>query len=206
MAITLKVIFGLDALDDCKKIAHYITDGEGAISYRSQFPWRPYTAWLTGHNQRLNSHLRDLRAWTAERMEQKKAANDLLDELIRHSEFNDGKLSLDDLRNEIIVHLAASTETVALAEAWTLYLLQQHPAYLAKIRAEVDAVTNGKELQVAHYQQLRWTKWAIQEAMRLYPPSHCLVRDALKEDVINGVKIPKGATFFYFGLWHSSAS
>ena len=120
----------------------------------------------------------------------------MLDELILHSQFNNGKLSLKDIRNELIVHLGASTETAAVAEGWTLYLLDQNPKYLSEIKKEIDSVTNGNDVNVSDYPQLVKTKRAIQEAMRLFPPSHAIIRDAQSSDIINNIKIAKGSTLF----------
>ena len=199
LAAILKVIFGIDRVENCADIAAYIADGEASIAYRSKFPWRPYTAWLTGHNRRAAAHTSFFSRFTRAHIERKmgqQTSGDMLDELIAHSEFNQGKLSLQDIRNELIVHLGASTETAAVGVGWTLYLLQQHPEYLAKVRAEIEEVAKGKPIQVAHYQQLMKTKQVAQETMRLFPPSYALIRDAQEEDEIQGQKIPQGATMF----------
>jgi len=200
LAAVLKVIFGIEKVDDYSEIASYIADGEASIAYRSKFPWRPYTAWFTGHNKRAANHLAFFDTFTkkniSKKQEEKKKAQDMLDELILHSQFNNGKLSLKDIRNELIVHLGASTETAAVAEGWTLHLLNQHPKYLSEIKIEIDTVTNGNDVDVADYPQLVKTKRSIQEAMRLFPPSHAIIRDAQAPDFIDNIKIAKGATMF----------
>lgn len=206
LSAILKVIFGIDRVENCADIASYIADGEASIAYRSKFPWRPYTAWLTGHNRRAAGYLDFFDELTKTQIEQKQAtaktANDMLDELIAHSVFNTGKLSLQDIRNELIIHLGASTETAAVAEGWTLYLLHQHPKYLKEIYQEIDELAKGERIILEAYPKLQKTKRAIQEAMRLYPPSHAIIRDAQAEDKIDDVQIPKGSTMFVsaFGL------
>jgi cytochrome P450 len=174
LAAILKVIFGIDQTENAAALAQCIGDGEASIAYRSKFPWRPYTAWLTGHNKRAAAHLNFFDGFAQRQVALKynntNTTGDMLDELILHSEFNNGKLSLKDIRNELIVHLGASTETAAVATGWTLYL-ESYPVLIK-------------------------TKRAVQEAMRLYPPSHAILRDAQEADTIQGVAISKGATLY----------
>lgn len=54
----------------------------------------------------------------------------------------------------------------------------------------------GAPINPSHYKQLTYTTWAIKEALRLYPPSHGIVRDAVGEDKINGIEVKKGHTYF----------
>ena len=42
--------------------------------------------------------------------------------------------------------------------------------------------------------ELKWTRMVIEEAMRLYPPAYRILRTAIGEDRIGGVRVPPGAT------------
>ena len=119
-----------------------------------------------------------------------KADKNLLNRLI-----DEPNLSQKDIRNELIVHLGASTETAAVGEAWALYLLARHPKVLNKVRAEISRVTGDKALKGEHTYQLNYTEQVIKESMRLYPPSYASLRDCIEEDEIQGVKIKKGDSF-----------
>jgi cytochrome P450 len=216
MAIILKVVFDIDSHTNCAEVAKYIADGEATIAWRSKYPWRPYTVWLTGQNRRASKYLTFFDDFTKKEIEKNNQnpnrQNSLFARLIAQMTIeNDKQLSLQDIRNELIIHLGASTETAAVAEGWILYLLTQHPDYLQKIRTEIEQVTQGKTIDESHVLDLKMTTFVIKEALRLYPPSHAIIRDCVVEnDEINGIKIKNGDTMFIsaYGLhrnpriWH----
>src|SRR5690606_37569493 len=79
---------------------------------------------------------------------------------------------------------------------WAVYLLATHPEILKKTRTEIDTVSEGKPICTKHLEHLSYTDKVIKEALRLYSPSHSIVRDAIDDDYINDIKIPKGASVF----------
>jgi cytochrome P450 len=86
----------------------------------------------------------------------------------------------------------AGYETTSLALTWTWYLLSQHPAAEAKLHAEVDAVIAGRTPRHEDLAALPYTRMVIEEAMRLYPPGHTIVREALADDEVSGHRVRKG--------------
>ena len=194
--IILNTVFGLDNEADFEKIAAKISDGQETISWRSQFPWRPFQGWLNGRNQRAKKHLVFFDALTQKGISSKSNGNfdakkNLLNRLLKTP-----SLSQKDIRNEIIVHLGASTETAAVGKAWTLYLLAKHPEVLARVRNEIEEKFNGRELVGDSAFELIYTEQVIKESLRLYPPSYANTRDCVKDDEINGIKIKKGSSVF----------
>lgn len=195
--IILKTIFGLDAEEAYQQIAQRIGDGQETISWKSKFPWRPLTGWLNGRNQKAKAHLRFFDQYleksisTIKNKEGFAAENNLLNQLIAEP-----LLSQTDIRNELIVHLGASTETAAVGEAWTLYFLGRHPEVLAKVKAEVDEIIGNGELTGNKAFQLPYTEQVIKESLRLYPPSYALARDCVQADEIKGIKINRGDSIF----------
>jgi cytochrome P450 len=84
----------------------------------------------------------------------------------------------------------AGHETTANALTWALYCLSQDPAAQARIEAEVDAVPAGEDFDA---DALPYTKAVMEETMRLFPPVPFLSRQAIAEDRIGRIKIPKGS-------------
>jgi len=107
--------------------------------------------------------------------------------------------------DEMKQYLWAGTETTALTLAWSLYLLSQHPEAMERIRAEARAVCGDRDPKWQEVQQLSYTRMAIQETMRLFPPIWGLIRIAADDDVIEGHKIRKGdkAVICTYVLHHS---
>ncbi|HET6245133.1 MAG: cytochrome P450 [Bacteroidetes bacterium] len=201
VAILLKVLFGKEHDGLCDTIAHYIADGEETISWRSAFPWRPYTAWLNGRNQRYKKSVKffgkitdDIIAKNLDRP----PLNSLIGLLLSESSFLKENSNIDKeiIRNELIIHLGAGTETAAVGMGWAFYLLHKHPGVKKKIFQEIDEVVGCNQIKPEHAFQLEYTAMVLKEALRLYPPSHGIVRDAIGEVRIGEMYAKPGDTFF----------
>ncbi len=105
-------------------------------------------------------------------------------------------LSHEALRSEVAVIFMAGHETTANSLAWTWYLLSQAPDVEAKFHAELDAVLGGRAPSLQDVPNLVYTRAIFEEALRLYPPVPILPREALKEEVFQGTRIPKGSLVF----------
>jgi cytochrome P450 len=105
-----------------------------------------------------------------------------------------GRMSDRQLHDEILTIFLAGHETTATALGWTWYLLAMHPEAEARLHAEIDQVLGDRLPSFSDLAELRWTRMVIEEAMRLYPPAHTVVRNAIGEDRIGDVRIPPGAT------------
>lgn len=102
------------------------------------------------------------------------------------------------LRDEVVTFLIAGHDTTAAGLTWTWWLLATHPEVRERLYAEVDAVLGGRAPAFADVDALPWTLATIKEAMRLYPPVWVLLRRAVEDDEIDGVRIPAGTTVVVF--------
>ncbi|MEZ5536545.1 MAG: cytochrome P450 [Thiolinea sp.] len=102
-------------------------------------------------------------------------------------------ISLEGIRNELIVLFMAGHETTANALSWVWYLLSQSPEVEAKLHAELDQVLNGRLPTYDDYAALTYTRAVFEETMRLYPPVPILSREAKEADVIRKREIPAGS-------------
>lgn len=96
------------------------------------------------------------------------------------------------LRDEVLTIFIAGHETTANALAFTLYLLAKHPDVKARVQKEAAGVLNGAELTYDLLNKLEYTTMVIKESMRLYPPAWVTVREACKDDVLDGYLIKQG--------------
>lgn len=195
--IILKTIFGLDPGDNYEEIAQRIGAGQETISWRSKLPWRPLTGWLNGRNQQVKRNLAFFDDYLEKSIAiiEKNEAFDPNENLLNRL-VSEPTISQEDIRNELIIHLGASTETAAVGEAWTLYFLERHPEVLSKVKTEIDTAVGQGTLTEASAFQLPYTEQVVKESLRLYPPSYALARDCIREDEIRGIKINKGDSFF----------
>ena len=93
------------------------------------------------------------------------------------------------LLDEIMTLIIAGHETTASSLNWFWYLLSQAPDVAARLHAEVDA----GEADAPGYdalERLPFTRRAIDETLRLYPPGWLLTRRSIAEDTIGGMPMP----------------
>ena len=123
------------------------------------------------------------------------AQPDLLSRLVGARDPDTGLgMTAAEVRDEVVTIFVAGHETTAVAMTWIWYLLAQHPAEEAWLHAELDEGLGGRAPTYEDLARLPYTRWVVEEAMRLYPPAPGLsTRVALAPDTLAGKTIPKGA-------------
>jgi cytochrome P450 len=88
----------------------------------------------------------------------------------------------------------AGTDTTSLALTWILYLLAVYPDVQDRLRTELLSVTPPEALNAltpdevetlyASVAELPYLENVIRETLRLIPPVHSSIREAMKDDVV----------------------
>jgi cytochrome P450 len=134
--------------------------------------------------------------------------HDLLQTLM-DARYADGEGMPDSLvLSESMQLLVAGHETSSNGLSWLLYLLSTHPACLERVRQEFDSVLGDAPLSFSDVPRLPYTTQVIQEALRLYPPFWMVDREAVADDRVGDLEIPKGSTVivFVYGAHHTTRS
>jgi len=130
-----------------------------------------------------------------ERLASGQDTGDMLSMLIQSKDEERGEvMTSTQVRDEIMTALLAGHEPTAICLTWTLYLLSKHPDVERRVCEEVGAVLGGREPGIEDLAKLEYTGMVLEESLRLYPPVWGIDRYAAAEDVIDGYRIPKGAT------------
>ncbi len=130
---------------------------------------------------------------------------DLLQSLL-DARYSDGEGMPDELvLSESMQLLVAGHETSSNGLSWLLYLLSSRPETLERVRLEFEAVLGDAPLSHGDVMKLPFTTQVIQEGLRLYPPFWMVDREAIADDRVGDVVIPKGATVivFVYGAHHA---
>ena len=118
------------------------------------------------------------------------APADLLTLLLQAQDPETGKGLTDlEVKANIVTFIAAGHETTANALTWALYCLSQDPVSLRRLEEEVDGAGEG-DFDV---DALPFTKAVMEETMRLFPPVPFMSRQAIAEDRIGRIKIPRNS-------------
>lgn len=118
--------------------------------------------------------------------------DDLLSALLSARDEADGAALTDrEVAANILTFILAGHETTARTLGWTLHLISRSPAIAGRLKAEADAFDVADPDWAA---ALPWTRAAIEESMRLFPPAPTLARRAVAADVVGGQAIEAGTT------------
>lgn len=130
------------------------------------------------------------------------AHRDLLSVLIganRNSDdVQDGKLSNQEIQDQVRVFMVAGHETTATAITWMLYALSINQDAQRRLRNELlqtfgrPGHSSSRPLTYDEINALPFLNACVKELLRCYPPVSAVSRVTTKDDVILGYKIPKG--------------
>jgi len=155
--------------------------------------------WLPRYHGRIGRSLRRVHKVVDSIIEQhrhNRASNIESDAMIARlfeARTEDGKtLSDRAVRNEAIVIFMAGHETTANTLAWTWLNLSQSPRVLKKLYAELAEVLGDRPPVFEDVQKLRYTRYVIEETLRLYPPVPLLSRRAIRDGMLEGEAYRKG--------------
>ncbi|HZU11318.1 MAG TPA: cytochrome P450 [Chloroflexota bacterium] len=120
--------------------------------------------------------------------------DDILGMLVSAHDEDGHSLSDRELLGQVHILLVAGHETTTTLNAWLLYLLASHPAYLGRVHAELDAALGAADgaLDLKALRGLRLLGYAMDEAGRLYPPVAALPRGTVADVTFGGYVIPAG--------------
>jgi len=216
-ALTLDVVgsalFGRGMADLAQRIGPMVTDGLHAaeIAMRLVLLTNP-PVWLARATaaaithapvlppplDRLHTIIRtiDRTVWDviAERRANPTETEDLLGLLLSVSDENGEPLDLCRVRDEAATFMLAGHETTANALTWMWYLLALNHEARERMLAEVDEVLEGRRPTAEDLKRLPWTAACCMESMRMFSPLWMLPRRCVREDEIDGHRIPKGST------------
>ncbi|XP_019449654.1 PREDICTED: cytokinin hydroxylase-like [Lupinus angustifolius] len=147
-----------------------------------------------------------------------KNKKDLLGLLLEANHSSEGKLektfSMRELVDECKTFFFGGYETTALSITWTLLLLAINQNWQDQLRNEIKEVVGDGELDFNILNDLKKMKMVMNEAVRLYPPSPNVQRQATEDIKVDNLTIPKGTNIWFDlvgmhrdkALWGSDAN
>ena len=106
-----------------------------------------------------------------------------------------GKMTDQQLRDEVMTIFLAGHETTSNALTWTLYLLSTHPEIATKLDQELRSVIGDSRMipTVDDVPKLIYVEKILTESMRLYPPAWALGRQAINDTTIGKYTVRAGS-------------
>ncbi|MGW5412023.1 cytochrome P450 [Actinomadura geliboluensis] len=120
--------------------------------------------------------------------------HDIVSLLLRARDEQGNALDDQGVRDGVVSLFVAGTETTVTALSWLWVVLDAHPEVMVRLRAEIEDVLDGARPTREHLPRLRYTKMVLQELLRIYSVGWIIPRIVAEDDVIDGVRMHRGAT------------
>jgi cytochrome P450 len=197
LTVAARSLLGVEASEDAARIGssidqtllHVFRRIESMVAFPLIVP--------TPANRRFVAARAQLDAWimamiSRRRLERSGPPN-FLDLLLDARDADTGaQLSDRELRDEVMTMLMAGHESTSVALTWAWYLLDRHPNEFEALKAEVDEVVGARPVELGDLPRLIRTSMVVDETLRLYPPAWSTSRSPIRDDEIDGHRIPRG--------------
>jgi cytochrome P450 len=164
---------------------------QGLFSIPLRLRWTRFGKALRAREQLLA----ELETYIRQRQQATESREDALGLLLQAEDEEGKKLSLAELKDQILVLLFAGHETLTSAVASFCLLVAQHPDVLTKIRAEQQQFSEPFTLE--SLKEMTYLEQVLQEVLRLVPPVGGAFREVLTDCEFDGYLFPKGWNVVY---------
>jgi cytochrome P450 len=180
-----------------QKIERFLSNGRQryALVLMTVIPIR----WLSGSRwvplfRQLRDLDDDLFAFIAARRrgDHSPTGQNVLDDLLAAAHEDGTPLGDREVRDALITILIAGHDTTALALAWALGEIAEHPEVVDRLCDELARVTGGGPPEAGHLPALEYLEGAIRESLRLRPVAPFVVRKTVRPFAVGGREYPAG--------------
>ncbi|NJR24472.1 MAG: cytochrome P450 [Richelia sp. CSU_2_1] len=188
-----KLLVGIDSGSETALGKYFETWCEGLFSIPLDLPWTKFGKAKKCRDlllAELENIIRDRQQGTAK-------DSDALGLLIAARDDEGNSLSLEELKDQVLLLLFAGHETLTSAIASFCLLLAQNPDVMAKARAEQQQFSPSQPYTLEQLKQMTYLEQILREVLRLVPPVGGGFRQVINDCEFGGYLIPKGWNVLY---------
>lgn len=196
LAVITKTMFDMNVNEGHEKIGVHMERVLETATKRIRSFLKPPISWPMPELKQYKASIQELKRVVEEIIQHRESRaeekEDLLHALL-HSRDEDGNcMSREQLIDEVMTIFVAGHETTANLLSWFFYVLQGNEKVKENVYKEVDRVVGKNELSSSHLPDLLYTRQALEETLRLYPPVWMFGRMTVRDVEIGGHLIKKG--------------
>lgn len=191
--IACKLFVGLDSGSQNNIGQWFEAFSNGLFTIPLRLPWTKFGRAFRCRDLLLQELERIIR----DRQQNPTDSQDALGLLIQARDEEDNPLSVEELKDQILLLLFAGHETLTSAIASCCLLLAQHPEVLEKIRAEQAQFSPDEPLTLETLKQMPYLDQTLREVLRFIPPVGGGFREAIADCQFQGYTFPKGWNVSY---------
>lgn len=191
--VACKLLVGIDSGSETPLGHYFETWCNGLFSIPLHLPFTRFGKAKSGRKLLLAELANIIR----DRQKDIGEGNDALGLLISARDDDGNSLSLEELKDQVLLLLFAGHETLTSAIASFCLLLAQHPDVMAKVRAEQQQFPPTEPLTLEQLKQMTYLEQVLREVLRLVPPVGGGFRTVINACEFGGYEIPKGWSVLY---------
>jgi retinoid hydroxylase len=159
----------------------------GLFTIPISLPWTKFGKALKAR-QKLLENLEQI---IVKRQQAENSGEDALGLLIKAEDEAGNSLSLEELKDQVLLLLFAGHETLTSAIASFCLLTAQHPEVLQRLRQEQDSLNITGTPTLEDLKKMTYLEQVIKEVMRIIPPVGGGFREVVETFEFGGYRIPK---------------
>ena len=186
--VACKLFVGIEDGSSTTLGEHFETWCGGLFSLPLDLPWTRF-----GRAKRCRKLLLDeIETIIRGRQEGEPSGQDALSLLLQAEDEAGNRLSVEELKDQILVLLFAGHETLTSSLATFCLQVAQHPQVLERLKREQQE--SSLPLSLESLKQMTYLEQVLKEVLRLTPPVGGVFRSVLQECAIDGYRLPQGWT------------
>ncbi len=166
---------------------------DGLFSIPVSLPWTKFGKALHARKELLE-HLEKI---VIQRQQADDPGQDALGLLIQAKDDEGNSLSLEELKDQVLLLLFAGHETLTSAISSFCFLTAQHPDVMQRLRDEQARLNIANTTTLENIKQMTYLEQVLKEVMRIIPPVGGGFREAVETFEFSGYRIPKGWNLQY---------
>jgi len=196
LRVVAKTLFDTDLAHDSATIHRAIDDISEALIDHAQTPIPAPRWWPSKRNKRMVRALDEMdgviERLVQARRQQREDRGDLMSHIVFATD-EQGSMSDEQMRDELMTLIFAGHETTAHTLTWAWYLLATHRDKLAKAQEEIDRVLGGRPIGVGDLSNLPYLEMCLKESLRRLPAVWIFAREAQTDLRLGDYFFPKGS-------------
>jgi cytochrome P450 len=191
--IACSLLVGTENASQTLLAEYFETWCQGLFSLGINLPWTSFGKALKCREKLLV----EIEKIIVHRQQQPSQNNDALDILLNAKDEEGNSLTLEELKDQILLLLFAGHETLTSALTSFCLLMAQHPDIFSQVKAEQDKLKITESFTREDLKEMTYLEQVLKEVLRFIPPVGGGFRKVIQGFEYEGYYIPKDWTIQY---------
>ncbi len=191
--VACSLLISIDNASQNKLASDFETWCQGLFTLPINLPWTNFGKALKCRAKLLKA----IETIIIDRQQQPSHKNDALGILLDATDEEGNSLTIEELKDQILLLLFAGHETLTSSLSSFVLLMAQHPDILEKVRTKQEKLNITEDITLEKLKEMTYLEQVLKESLRFIPPVGGAFRKVIQEFEFQGYRIPKDWTVQY---------